>query len=250
MHRNAIAKTRVSGFTLIELLVVIAIIAILAGMLLPALAKTKESGKRISCANNMRQLGIAISMYTGEHESRHPVRQIMDPETKLPNCWPEQLYDNYHEVKILRCPSDGPATPATHTELAVAGRVADSAPRTYIINGWNDYFAETIPGWSFPKITGTRMDDTAIRHPSETILFGEKDSGSQHFYMDFMESAAGNDFEELDHSRHNTGPKGSGGSNYTFVDGSVRFLKYLQSVTPVNQWAVTEKWRKNAPTIQ
>ena len=234
--RKSAAKT---GFTLIELLVVIAIIAILAAMLLPALAKAKEKAKSIQCLNDLRQLSLAAQMYVSDSQGYFPSRSFTDH-------WPDKFYDTYGKnVKLLVCPSET-KIPTTIGSV-YSNNVADASPRSYFLDGWNDYFQDAFntSDWNTLEteiITQqSRMAENAIVHSSDTIVLGEKTPLQGDFYMDLLENG-GNDFSGiLDQQRHD----GKSGSNYAFADGSARYLKVHAALYPLNLWAVSDKNRSS-----
>jgi prepilin-type N-terminal cleavage/methylation domain-containing protein/prepilin-type processing-associated H-X9-DG protein len=231
---------RRGGFTLVELLVVIGIIAILMSMLMPALSRAKQKANRIACVNNIRQIDMAATMYAGDHESEYPRR------ANLTNSWIFTLKSYYGNnsptnnangkewnSKILKCPTD---------------RWMEW--RSYLINGFNDYWAATLNKQNYDQMMQWRyphgMKESEIKLPSDTIVFGEKRIGSYHVHMDFGQGK-GNDKEEVNQNMHKSGSgKTSGGSNFAFADGSTRMLRYGGSVRPLNLWAITDMWR-NAP---
>jgi prepilin-type N-terminal cleavage/methylation domain-containing protein len=104
---NPASRRERHAFTLIELLTVVAIIAILAVLLLGALSGSKERAKRISCLNNMRQMGIAALMYADDNRENLPIG-VTDGQNEYPpivptNTW--KSFGKYASAQVMGCPS-------------------------------------------------------------------------------------------------------------------------------------------------
>jgi prepilin-type N-terminal cleavage/methylation domain-containing protein len=163
-------KNRNGAFTLIELLVVIAIIAILAGMLLPALAKAKAKAQRINCANNLKQVGVAFKLFATDNQDRFPMGLstndggVADWIGTTPSAKPLEVWRVFAVLsnelatpKTVLCPSDSYRT-ASSNFVGMAGGPA-AWPNTVnpdttkgIRNGGVSYFINPDGDESQPQV--------------------------------------------------------------------------------------------------
>jgi hypothetical protein len=200
--------------------------------------------------NNVRQLNLALQLHVDENEGSFP--------THSPSLhWPAQLQSQYKNPALLSCPTDRDPASASGPGLSAA----DTAARSYLMNGFqdpgvSDYVDENWNGF----LTGTRrgsIRENEIVDPAETILLGEKKSGTTYFTAD-LHQERGSFYDKMETARHagsdpSSAPlpssallrKKSGISIYGFADGSVRPIGWGKSTCPINRWGVSGYWRTN-----
>lgn len=158
-------------FTLVELLTVIAVIAILTSLLLPSLGKARDKVRAISCASNLKQLGLVFFQYANDFDGRMPIHKLTDPGTAWPYYTRELFTMGYlkesdaskhYTAAIDICP----------VNLLLIEKVLGAAqPRTYGTYGYNAYYANNK---DFTK----SLMIARMQKPGATGMFDDNSQGS------------------------------------------------------------------------
>ncbi len=179
------------GFTLIEILVVVAIVGVMSSMLIGAIHKGREAGRRTNCSNNIRQIGMAFFMYIDENNDRFP--RMSSP------YWMDSVNRYIDNPKVWSCP-DQPNIGYTPGNI-------DSIPFSY------NYSIGLSPA----NMSGIAKKSETILLSDSTLLPSVSNPFYKNYYLSGLYIFGSGSFPAQRHS---------GGDNYIFADGHAKWCTY------------------------
>jgi prepilin-type N-terminal cleavage/methylation domain-containing protein/prepilin-type processing-associated H-X9-DG protein len=274
MNKSGVMRTRSRGFTLIELLVVIAIIAILIGLLLPAVQKVREAAARAKCSNNLKQLGLAFHGYQ-DVINKLPPGWVTKGGTPVvaPNpgwSWQTVILPYIEQQNLLTSINPDLITPTGPPSTPVAGAAYLNSVATYIcpsdaanpLNAnFNNYLRTNyvvnrwVVGPDANSVPTSLTIQTIQDGSSNTLLVGERE-GTKNVAGSMLvrhnntsasfegrvgpklnpKPATGTVYTTGSNERLAYSSLHSGGMNFVFADGSVRFLRDSIDCDPADSY--------------
>jgi len=245
-------KNRNRAFTLIELLVVIAIISILASMLFPVFARAREQARKSACMSNLKQIGLGVMMYVQDYDETYPITYLAVPAADqmsgyTASYWFNVLQPYTKNRQVWYCPTAGRIMTSDSSNFQqYSGGYGYNACGTAPISSsgttlWNGFGQSVDAATGTVKCTpnGNAVNMSAVTSPSETILITDPASNSTENTTEFFYSGSdisywpqlhggpvgpfygnvGNSYKTTEAYLHP-----SGGGNYLFADGHVKFM--------------------------